>query len=340
MMSSNKVGLVLAGGGAKGAYQAGAVRYLAEIGLAPTIIAGTSIGALNGGVLASCPSSFSFAVSYLNQMWDKLGQSQVLRFNKQAAFVKTTKAVAQPFLPPFTGWLYDFLLEHEILKDRDSFFDPEPLEKLLRETINPSDLYRGTELWVTAFPALNVPGLPNNVLNLLIDTFRAATGTKSDWLCIQNFDSHEHVYNLLLASAALPIMFPRRVVNEQVYIDGGLADNVPLGALAARGCNVAIVVHLSNGNLWNRHKFPNQTIIEIRPQKSIQKHDTLVTGYISSLLDFSSERIAKLKESGYMDAKLCVEPILEALFVTKSQRIAQDRLVDSTYDVINDPPLL
>jgi NTE family protein len=37
-----KVGLVLAGGGAKGAYQSGAIKYLAEIDFAPQIIAGTS----------------------------------------------------------------------------------------------------------------------------------------------------------------------------------------------------------------------------------------------------------------------------------------------------------
>lgn len=46
-------GLVLTGGGAKGAYQAGALKYLAEIGFEPAIISGTSIGAFNGAVLSS-----------------------------------------------------------------------------------------------------------------------------------------------------------------------------------------------------------------------------------------------------------------------------------------------
>ena len=52
-MKEVKIGLVLAGGGAKGAYQSGVVKYLAEIDFAPHIIAGTSIGALNGAILAS-----------------------------------------------------------------------------------------------------------------------------------------------------------------------------------------------------------------------------------------------------------------------------------------------
>lgn len=49
MKSANlQLGLVLTGGGAKGAYQVGALQYIAELGLEPQIIAGTSIGALNG----------------------------------------------------------------------------------------------------------------------------------------------------------------------------------------------------------------------------------------------------------------------------------------------------
>src|SRR5690242_8105879 len=49
------VGLVLAGGGARGAYQAGAVRYLAECGIHIRMICGASIGALNGAVVACGP---------------------------------------------------------------------------------------------------------------------------------------------------------------------------------------------------------------------------------------------------------------------------------------------
>lgn len=54
-----KIGLVLAGGDAKGAYQSGLVKYLAEIDFAPLMIAGTSIGALNGAILASGTSFFT-----------------------------------------------------------------------------------------------------------------------------------------------------------------------------------------------------------------------------------------------------------------------------------------
>jgi len=52
-MKKNKLGIVLSGGGAKGAYEVGFLKYLAEEGIQADAIAGTSIGALNGAIYAS-----------------------------------------------------------------------------------------------------------------------------------------------------------------------------------------------------------------------------------------------------------------------------------------------
>lgn len=49
------LGLVLSGGGEKGAYQVGALRYLVEKGIDPDIITGVSVGAMNGGFLSQFP---------------------------------------------------------------------------------------------------------------------------------------------------------------------------------------------------------------------------------------------------------------------------------------------
>lgn len=94
------IGLVLAGGGAKGAYQAGALTYLAELGFQPKIIAGTSIGALNGAVVAS-HQSFVQGVDYLNQLWDKLGQAQIIRPNT-GTVVKTLSYLVKTTIPTFS----------------------------------------------------------------------------------------------------------------------------------------------------------------------------------------------------------------------------------------------
>ncbi len=107
----------------------------------------------------------------------------------------------------------------------------------------------------------------------------------------------------------------------------------------ARGCTHAIIIHLQNGVTWNRHDFPAQTIIEIRPEKSINKSNIPMVGLIDSWLDFSSERITELKQRGYEDAKNCLIPIIQTLNILKDQRQTHHALVNSTERLLNDDPL-
>jgi NTE family protein len=333
-----QVGLVLVGGGAKGAYQAGALKYLAEeTAIEPEIIAGTSIGALNGAVLAAHPP-FDRGVRRLNELWTRLGYEQILRPNT-GTVLRTLSYAAQTLVPTFQKWSLDLLVQLQLLPDSTVIFDPEPIERLLREAVDLADLRQGVELWVTVFPALKIPGIDYDLLMSLVDLIRARTGTKAQWLCAQKFQDDETLYNVLLASAAIPLAFPQREINGQFYVDGALGDNIPLGALAARGCTHAIVIHLDNGEVWNRHNFPEQTVIEIRPEQRINKFDTPVLGSVSSLLDFSSDRIAELKLRGYEDAKRCLEPIIETFRAIQDQRQTHNLLVDSTQLLLNDPPL-
>jgi NTE family protein len=246
---------------------------------------------------------------------------------------------AQTLVPTFQKWSLDLLVQLKLLPDSTAIFDPEPIERLLREAVDLADLRRGVELWVTVFPALKIPGVDYDLLMSLVDLIRARTGTAAQWLCAQNFHDDETLYNVLLASAAIPLAFPQREINGQFYVDGALGDNIPLGALAARGCTHAIVIHLGNGETWNRHDFSEQTIIEIRPEQQINTFDTPILGSVSSLLDFSAKRIAQLKECGYQDAKCCLEPVIETLRDVRVLRQSQEELLRSTIQLQNDPLL-
>ena len=173
----------------------------------------------------------------------------------------------------------------------------------------------------------------------LVDVCRARTGTTAHWLLAQDCDDEDTLYNLLLASAAIPLAFPKRTVNGQHYVDGALADNIPLGALAKQGCTHAIVIHLENASTWSRQDFPQQTIIEIRPEQPIAQSDTPVIGSISAVLDFSPSRIADLKQRGYEDARRCIEPIIRTFRTTTDGRRQMVSLVESTENLLSDLPL-
>lgn len=333
-LANPELGLVLTGGGAKGAYQVGALEYIAELGLEPQIIAGTSIGALNGAVLSNY-RPFPYAVQRLNLLWDELSEAEILRPNTSAV-LRTMSYAARTFIPTLQGWLLDFLLAAGLMQDSSAIFDPAPIENILRQTVKANELRRGIELWVTVFPSLKIPFLD---YDWLVDIVRARTGTDAHWLCVQDFDDDETVYNLLLASAALPLAFPSREVHGKSYVDGGLADNVPLRALAKRGCKNVIVIHLRNGAVWNRHDFPEQTVIEIRPEEKIEKSDIPIIGKVDTYLDFSYERIGELKKRGYEDAKRCLMPIMETFNTVKEQRQSHNLLVNSTQRLLNNLPL-
>ncbi len=268
-------------------------------------------------------------------MWQQLGEAPILRPNT-GTVLQTLSYAAQTFVPTLREWLLNFLVEEGLIKDRSAIFDPAPIEQLLRESVKPANFANGIELWVTVFPSLKIPGLG---YDWLIDFVRARTGTDAHWLRVQDFTKDETIYNLILASAAIPLAFPSRKVNGKAYVDGALADNVPLKALAARGCNHAIVIHLCNGSVWNRDEFPNQTIIEIRPEKPINSSDNLLLSSISSLLDFNSDRIYELQERGYEDAERCLKPIIQTLISTKNQRNTHGKLVNSTQRLLEDLPL-
>ncbi|NEP80398.1 MAG: patatin-like phospholipase family protein [Okeania sp. SIO3B3] len=332
--SEHKIGLVLAGGSAKGAYEAGALRYLAEINFAPHIIAGSNIGALNGAVIASYPD-FSVAVEQLNILWDKLGSEKVLRLNPEA-IKQVAYSGAKTFISTFQSWFFDFISEILIDGDKVSLFNPYTVEKLLKEAVKPSAIRSGKELWVAVFPALKIPGIN---YDHLLGILTVLAGSSAKWLRVQDCGDDELLYNLLLASAAIPFAFPPREINGKYYVDGALGDNVPLGALSKQGCTHAIVIHLENAVTWNRYDFPEQAIIEIRPTQSLNKNQALIAGDITSMLDFSSERISQLKQLGYEDAKYCLEPIRRTFTSLGELRLQDDILRNKTEELQGDDPI-
>ncbi|UZD64629.1 patatin-like phospholipase family protein [Marinobacter sp. AN1] len=83
MLQSTKLGLVLSGGGAKGAYQAGVLRYLAEQDIQPDAVSGASIGSLNGSVVAGSRNVHE-AAETLERVWHEVAESSPLKMDALA----------------------------------------------------------------------------------------------------------------------------------------------------------------------------------------------------------------------------------------------------------------
>lgn len=77
-----KLGIVLSGGGAKGAYEAGFLKALSEFNIQPDVIAGTSIGALNGAIYSANKNTKGVSI-FLEQIWQDLANTPALQLDKE-----------------------------------------------------------------------------------------------------------------------------------------------------------------------------------------------------------------------------------------------------------------
>jgi NTE family protein len=275
-----KLGLVLSGGGGKGAYQVGVAHCLSDLGVQVDAIAGTSIGALNGAILAAAPSLREGA-NRLKELWLELADAPPDELKLANALI----SLAQDNKPKLNS--------------------SGRLEDLLHHYLDDKALNCGILLYVGVFKSKGV----------LIDLAWAISGAcgiidtpDSDFLCIQKLPQLER-RSALLASAALPLLFEAQTVEGIKFIDGGIGGwfnkhgNTPITPLIHdAGCQFIIVNHLSDGSTWNRHAFPEVTCIEIRPKNPIFR-----IGKLADTLTFDKLTYNEWMQQGYEDTKRCLE---------------------------------
>ncbi|MGR4853537.1 patatin-like phospholipase family protein [Streptomyces sp. LARHCF252] len=311
-----RIGLVLSGGGAKGAYHVGVVECLASAGVHIDAVAGASIGALNGAVLA-CAGNLEQGAVALRTIWDEVAAYGAVPERRVGvadglgvSVEETTLEQLRLLLPRLTG---------QIVR-------PSYLEGLVATHVDPGRLDGGTPLWVSAFPALE--GL--DVLHdwgWALDVLRSRLGTRAEWLHVNALPPEER-QPAVLASAALPVILPARRVDGRLFRDGGIADNTPVGALAHREqCDIVIVVHLTDGVLWDTHDFPGIGVIEIRPSRPLHMSGPL--GGMTALVDFSPARLHSLRELGNRDATWILEALGAQVSAVWGTRSAEQSMLDA-----------
>ena len=347
-----KTGLVLAGGGAKGAYQAGVMRALLEMGIQVDAIAGASIGALNGAVLASAPD-LATGTKRLGALWDKISHLNPLRVAKGKDNIAVRAAVYMTVLisaglrmgmgpaamaTAMSDWrdplaklarkvgLNQFA---DFLQTADpALLEDKPLLEMMEEFLDLSQLQHSIPLYVSVF---RQESYLKNFFTLALAGVFGRENEASEFRHIQLLPESEQK-NALLASSAIPLLFkPRYDMEGNRYTDGGQGGyireqgNVPMTPLRDAGCTHVIVCHLNQGTLWHRGDFPQASIIEIRPGTDLDM------GF-SAMFDFSEEKIKTLLQRGYQDAMQQVGQVSSALALLHQKRQANQQLAESLID--------
>ncbi len=202
--------LVLQGGGALGAYQAGAYEALASAGEEPEWVAGISIGAINAAIIAG--NRPEDRVKQLRRFWEKVssglqgssflpGHHGRSLFNEPSSWLATLFGVPGFFTPRFPPPVFALPATEAAL----SFYDTAPLRATLLELID--------------FDRLNTEHIRVSVgaVNVESGNFRYFDTAKGKLTV-------DHI----MASGALPPGFPPVVIDGQSYWDGGLVSNTPL----------------------------------------------------------------------------------------------------------------
>lgn len=313
-----KVGLVLSGGGAKGAYEVGVVRALAELNIEPEVVSGASIGALNGAIVASSPN-IQKAATELEMIWRGIDNDSVIKAEiptQRLITLTSLHLLVRNFLKINPVTFFASLAANSALKslftDDDikvfSLLDSSPLEKTLKENVDFSQLRQpgSRELYVSVFPAGTIKHIPEFLKSLVS---YALSSRESEFKYV-NKRTPEEILRLIMASAAIPIAFKPIKLDGTWYYDGGMGDrvkvqgNTPIKPLIDSNCSHAIIVMLSNGVLWDRAEWPQITSIEIRPSSDM--------GRLSSILDFNPAKINELMALGYQDTLRSIGKVFNA----------------------------
>ena len=219
-------GLVLAGGGAKGAYQIGAWKAMREIGIKFEAVAGVSIGSINGALVAS--GDYNAAIN----LWNSVSVSESVRIN-------------EPLPDPdnLFGRKNWGVLFREVLKNGG--FDASPVKDFLKEYIDEEKVRNsGVPLGIVTIQ------MTQGVLPLELFTEDIPDGQLIDYL---------------LASSNIPLANNIGPEGER-FLDGGAYDNTPVSLLRKNGYNRLIVVDISSIKGINHNlDIKNCEIVYIRP---------------------------------------------------------------------------
>ncbi len=280
---SNKMGLALASGGARGAYQAGALLALAELGLRFHSIAGTSIGSLNGAFYCTGDGSVGH-MEDLCRLWRATPDAGLIEVDPSAVAKTLIKLFGTTELPSVLR------IMDKVTGKSTHLLDPRPVEAFLDKWINYDQVVSSEKTFLIAMIPASVMGMVTDPLRDIAEgAWRKAVYFRASTL------KPEDVKNALLAASAIPLAFPPRKVKGKHYTDAGLSAPLPSQALRDEGCEYICSVFLSDTQIQNRADYPDTTLLQIRPTEDI--NPSLLT-----MLDFGRNAIERLIDLGYKDA--------------------------------------
>ena len=231
MSGQKRLGLVLEGGGARGAYQAGALKALFEAGYIFDGVAGTSVGALNGVMVAQ--NRFEDSI----KIWKEIDFANVLNINNNYGENIAKKNFDQDTLKYFYNYVKKLIGDGGLDTTKIKNLNKNNIdEKLLRES-----------------------GIDFGIMTYSVTEKRPLSIFVSDM-------PEGQVADYVMASASFP-GFKKTSIDGKEFIDGGIYDNMPINMLLDKGYNDIVAIETKSSIPKRNPKDKNSQIFYIKPSE-------------------------------------------------------------------------
>ncbi len=229
-------GLILPGGGARNAYQAGVLKAIAELLPADTanpfpVICGTSSGALNAAVLASNATQFSEGVSHLTGIWENFSCDKIFYTDAWTA------------LKSGLHWATAFATANLGTAAPRALLDNSPQRAFIESHIRLARVQHAIDTGALRALAVTASSYSSGHS---ISYFQGIDGLQP-WQRTRRFGTAEEItIDHLMASSAIPLVFPAVWLNNEYHGDGSMRESAPLSPALHLGANRLLIIGVRN----------------------------------------------------------------------------------------------
>jgi NTE family protein len=229
-----KIGLVLSGGGARAAYQVGVLKAICR--LLPSdsknpfkVISGTSAGAINAVALASYSGHYKLGIRSLENIWKNFSSDQVYLTDVKGVFKSSSKFVLNTLFGYKSG-------------EAVSLLDNSPLKGLLNKVIQYENIQKAIDNKDLHAISVTASGYASGES---VSFFQAHSSIKN-WQRLRRVGLRQRInVDHLLASSAIPAVFPAIKLNREFFGDGAIRQLAPISPALHLGAEKVLVIGVS-----------------------------------------------------------------------------------------------
>ncbi|MFZ3229235.1 MAG: patatin-like phospholipase family protein [Pseudobdellovibrio sp.] len=284
---TSKTALILSGGGARGAYQVGVLKGLSEI-LKGTqvkspfqILSGVSAGAINCAQLACNIENFDIAVEKLVFLWSKISSEQVFKTD----FMSLNK---------FSLGLFGE-------KKLNAVLDTSPLRTLIEKNCDFSKIQKNLDQNIIESVIITANNYNQNSAISFIQKQKTKTSATTTW-----HDSRRHAElteinaSHIMASSAIPMLFPPIQVESDFYGDGCLRNNTPCSPSIRMGAEKLFVIGVRTQSVAENENYikgiPSEKNSTPTEPSMIRILNTLLNAVLLDSVEQDVQRIQRIND--------------------------------------------